>query len=193
MGAPYQHYSCPNCGEKMERRGEHEIEIKEDLYRVDKPKIKKTSTGHIIPKTPPQFGTTVPSPMAAFGEDMSFDEVGDKVTKGDEPSRLYWTALGRLSSTKDNTSKTPEEIHDDIVKTYKKIYKEGELVEKYLDFLQTEDFLGSIKKVSKKAAAKLSGPPGPSGMIHRAYWATKPGGKIPWPSQTSQQVASIVK
>jgi len=162
MGAPCQHYSCPICGEMMERRGVHDMEVKEgivklpdgsgfftgtvgkkkkvkeDLYQVDTPKIKKVS-GHILPKSPPEFGSSIPSPMAALGE--------------------------------------------------------AELVDTYLDFLQTEDFLGSIKRAAKRIKkAATEEKPAPYWIkAHRAYWGTPAGGKVPWPSKTGEQVADTLK
>ena len=54
-----------------------------------------------------------------------FKEAGDKVNKS-KMGKMYWTTLGRLSSTDQYSKSTPEEIHDEISKTAKKIYKEKE-------------------------------------------------------------------
>jgi translation initiation factor 2B subunit (eIF-2B alpha/beta/delta family) len=51
-----------------------------------------------------------------------FKEAGDKASKS-KMGKLYWTALGRLSSTDQYSKSTPEEIHDEISKTAKKIYR----------------------------------------------------------------------
>jgi hypothetical protein len=52
----------------------------------------------------------------------NFKEAGDSAIKS-KMGKLYWTALGRLSSTDQFSKSTPEEIHNKISKTAKKIYR----------------------------------------------------------------------
>ena len=55
----------------------------------------------------------------------NFKEAGNAAIKS-KMGKLYWTALGRLSSTGKYSTKTPQELHKDIVRTTKEVYrKEG--------------------------------------------------------------------
>lgn len=56
---------------------------------------------------------------------LLFDEVSKMATNGDEAARLYWMALAKLTSeSAEGRKKTPTEIHDEVVKLVKKVYKE---------------------------------------------------------------------
>lgn len=58
---------------------------------------------------------------------LLFDEVGKMATNGNEAARLYWMALAKLTvESVEGSKKTPSEIHDDVVKLVKEVYKEIE-------------------------------------------------------------------
>ena len=58
---------------------------------------------------------------------LLFDEVGKMATNGNEVARLYWMALAKLTGESDEgRKKTPTEIHNEVVKLVKEVYKEIE-------------------------------------------------------------------
>lgn len=55
----------------------------------------------------------------------NFEKTGDNSSKS-KMGKLYWMSLAKLSTTDQYQNNTPEELHDKIVDTAKKVYKDEE-------------------------------------------------------------------
>jgi hypothetical protein len=94
-------------------------------------------------------------------KNMTFKIVGDLATNGDESARLYWMALARLTSMVDEYKvKTPDEVHEIIMKLVKEIYEDNPIfgvsetierkIEKFLLGSTNEGIKDTVKKIFGK-------------------------------------------
>jgi transposase-like protein len=164
IGAPCQHYTCPECGAaKLERRGEHEkpiTETKNTLLRSER----------II--------NEIVNIVESDGNSVA------NITK----EKIQQTLTQYLTEDS-KVIKQSELLDGNLQGPLVVVSPEGteQLLDSYLTQICSEDYLQTFKKAGQKVKKFVTSPRKmrPTMALHRAYWSTKPGQKIPWPRRKS--------
>ena len=194
IGVPCQHYTCPECGVgKLERRGEHEKNIKES-ENLTGPKEIVDKIIHLIETD----GNSV--------ADITKEKVNEVLTQYlTESSRVIkqselenGNVTGELMVVRqDGSSVTLNTYLEDYLRT---IVKSGQKMKKNIvtpklkrSKLSEIPFPRTVKSAAKKVKDMALRPRSwqPAMGLHKAYWSAKPGKKIMWPAQPSETASDI--